>query len=100
MPFLVDFSDYNREVLEELTVPNVLLNVPAAPHSSDCTVSESSPPVTRFFAGDWASLLATILKPEARQYDLILTAETIYNEDNQAKLVDIFRPVLWDPVRY
>jgi hypothetical protein len=81
-------------VLEELTMPNVLLNIPM----TAMTNGESpSPPETRFFAGDWASLLATILGPENRKYDLILTSETIYNLDNQAKLIDIFKDCLTPP---
>ena len=91
----VDFSDYNREVLEELTMPNVLLNVPQT--STTTTNSDNpspSPPETRFFAGDWASLYADILGPEVKKYDLILTSETIYNVDNQAKLMDIFKNCL------
>jgi hypothetical protein len=56
----VDFSDYNREVLEELTMPNVLLNVPTK------TTSDESSPETRFFAGDWGALDAGILAPLCR----------------------------------
>jgi hypothetical protein len=58
----VDFSDYNREVLEELTMPNVLLNVP-----EKTTSDESTPPETRFFAGDWGALDTGILAPLCRK---------------------------------
>ncbi len=98
--FLVDFSDYNREVLEELTMPNVLLNVPTTTETDDGT--SPTPPETRFFAGDWAALDTDILAPccmdnEAKKYDLILTSETIYNVDNQAKLIAIFKHCLRRP---
>lgn len=96
----VDFSDYNREVLEELTMPNVLLNVPMETMTTT-DHSLPSPPETRFFAGDWAALDKDILEPACRgddhadrKYDLILTSETIYNVDNQAKLIAIFKHCL------
>jgi len=77
------FNDYNEDVLEEVTIPNTLLNVPAKPGQ------------TRFFSGDWGSLekiLSTELgTSEESKFDVILTSETIYNPDNQAKLVSIFK---------
>jgi hypothetical protein len=65
----VDFSDYNREVLEELTMPNVLLNVPEKTISDESTPPETdeSSPETRFFAGDWRALDAAILAPLCRE---------------------------------
>lgn len=41
----VCFSDYNREVLEEVTIPNVRFNV-----------EERSWPLADYYSGDWASL--------------------------------------------
>lgn len=76
------FSDYNKDVLGEVTIPNVLLNVP------------NDPEETRFFSGDWESLeknfLEKEIKKECDKFDLILTSETIYNEENQHKLISIF----------
>lgn len=51
----------------------------------------------RFFSGDWASLeglLSSELKEEEEKFDLILTSETIYNVDNQPKLISIFKKLL------
>jgi len=76
------FSDYNKDVLGEVTIPNVLLNVPNEPEE------------TRFFSGDWESLEKNILDKEIKnkcdKFDLILTSETIYNVENQQKLISIF----------
>lgn len=79
----VDFQDYNPEVIDYLTIPNVLFNVPNSPGDEEA-------PETRFFSGDWESftiLLSTKLK---RSYDVILTSETIYNLENQSKLINLF----------
>jgi hypothetical protein len=73
-------------------MPNVLLNIPMTTMTN--SGDSPSPPETRFFAGDWASLLTNILGKENRKYDLILTSETIYNIDNQAKLIAIFKQCL------
>merc|ERR1711874_681166 len=48
----------------------------------------------RFFSGDWGSLEKDVLSKEILaeedKFDLILTSETIYNVENQQKLVSIF----------
>ena len=66
-----------------MTIPNMLLNVPTAA------------PETRFFSGDWGSLESNILRKEIKKeedkFDLILTSETIYNIENQSKLISIFK---------
>jgi len=56
----VDLADYNEEVLRELTLPNVMANAPSAIDR------------TRFFSGGWDSLAT------GAQYELILTADTLY----------------------
>ena len=85
--FPVWFNDYNEDVLKEITIPNVLLNVPSTRET-----------VTRFFSGDWRSFEENFLKKEITEerlkFDLILTSETIYNVENQAKLVSIFKHFL------
>ena len=74
-------------MLKQITIPNVLLNVPAT------EVKE-----TRFFSGDWQSLEENFLRKEiteeSAKFDLILTSETIYNQENQSKLVSIFKKFL------
>ncbi|XP_046350025.1 histidine protein methyltransferase 1 homolog [Haliotis rufescens] len=78
----VHFQDYNPEVVENITIPNVALN-----QCSHCKC--------RFFSGDWSSLPSTICtEDEAKRYDMILTAETIYNTRNYSKLHQAFQHLL------
>ena len=85
--FTVWFNDYNADVLKQITIPNVLLNVPSTEETE-----------TRFFSGDWQSLeenfLSKEITEESDKFDLILTSETIYNQENQSKLVSIFKQFL------
>jgi len=84
------FNDYNEDVLHEITIPNVLLN------TSSCVEADRNR--HRFFSGDWKSFETNILKQEIKteemKFDTILTSETIYNQDNQEKLVSIFKNFL------
>jgi len=102
----VMFSDYNEDVLTELTIPNALLNLPSrtqgvfkVPAKPDST-SDAAKPVEekncRFLSGDWSDLEKNFLAKENKKFDLILTSETIYNVDNQSKLVSIFQKFLKD----
>ncbi|KAI8792831.1 histidine protein methyltransferase 1 isoform X1 [Biomphalaria glabrata] len=77
----VDFQDYNIDVLKLLTQPNVVRN---------CTEQHC-----RYFAGDWSGLNKIATEHKLR-YDVILTAETIYNPENYSKLHDIFSTSLTD----
>ena len=71
-----------------MTIPNTILNT----SSSD---DDKIKPETRFFSGDWTSLerefLSREIISEEQKFDLILTSETIYNTENQSKLVSIFK---------
>jgi 2-polyprenyl-3-methyl-5-hydroxy-6-metoxy-1,4-benzoquinol methylase len=81
----VEFQDYNKEVLEHVTITNVILNL-------NDDRSEIAP--TTFYSGDWSSYAK--LTGEADMFDIILTCETIYNVDNYEKLVDVFDKKLRD----
>ena len=74
-----------------MTIPNTILNT----SSSD---DDKIKPETRFFSGDWTSLgqefLSREIISEEQKFDLILTSETIYNTENQSKLVSIFKKFL------
>jgi len=60
-------TDFNRDVLEAVTWPNVLLNLaPAAQQRVRC------------IAGDWSAASAAL---RGRTFDLVLSAETLYNDD-------------------
>ncbi|RLN92216.1 hypothetical protein BBJ28_00003242 [Nothophytophthora sp. Chile5] len=72
----VVFMDYNKEVLELTTCPNVLRNV-----RGDMQLSAK----TSFYAGAWGSVSDYMQQVEQQPkedmlFDLILTAETIYTE--------------------
>ena len=101
----VMFSDYNEDVLTELTIPNALLNLPSrsqglfkVPARPDGSPDLPLPleEKCRFFSGDWSDLEKNFLAKENKKFDLILTSETIYNVDNQSKLVSIFQKFLKD----
>nr|XP_028572550.1 histidine protein methyltransferase 1 homolog [Podarcis muralis] len=91
----VHFQDYNSTVIEELTMPNVLVN--CANQGDDvegntelslkqCPKKDFTQDLfskCKFFSGEWSefsNLLLNGSKPLAK-YDLILTSETIYNPD-------------------
>lgn len=77
----VDFQDFNKEVLINTTMSNVLLNC------------EQKLNVSKFYSGDWKSF--TYFNEDT--YDLILTSETIYNVNNYTKLINLFEKKLKPP---
>ncbi|XP_022220915.2 histidine protein methyltransferase 1 homolog [Drosophila obscura] len=82
----VDFQDYNKDVLEQITIPNVMLNVQSDLSDDDkLAFLEDN---TSFYSGDWSHF--ALLTLDTEKYDLILTSETIYNIENQQKLLDTF----------
>ncbi|XP_063826287.1 histidine protein methyltransferase 1 homolog isoform X2 [Ostrinia nubilalis] len=78
----VTFQDYNREVLEYVTIPNVILNI----EEEDAWEQELKK--CNFFSGDWSSFNKKLGDDD--KFDIILTSETIYNEDNYEKLTNLF----------
>ncbi len=77
----VDLTDFNAEVIDFVTMPNFKVN----------NVLNRG----RFYSGDWSDFLALKQSENSsKQYDLILTSETIYNEENYAKLLAIFECLL------
>lgn len=69
----VDFQDYNEDVLHSITSMNVASNLQANDLRS-----------VRYFCGDWKALVP--LLASGSKYNIILSAETIYSPQNQAKL--------------
>jgi len=59
------FNDYNKDVLNEITIPNILVN---------CNTEENNQK-TRFFSGDWESLrskyLSSEIKAESDKFDVV-----------------------------
>ncbi|KXJ79129.1 hypothetical protein RP20_CCG002337 [Aedes albopictus] len=84
----VVFQDYNRDVLEKVTVKNYSCNCRGA----EAEVDEKFPSdgEVQFFSGDWSSFVDKV----EDQYNVILTSETIYSPDNYAKLINLFRKKL------
>ncbi|XP_059048827.1 histidine protein methyltransferase 1 homolog [Achroia grisella] len=77
----ITFQDYNREVLKYVTIPNVLLNIEEEKREVDIRKC-------KFYCGDWGSFNKKL--GNCTLFDIILTSETIYNEDNYDKLIEIF----------
>ncbi|RXN01594.1 Histidine protein methyltransferase 1-like [Acipenser ruthenus] len=105
----VHFQDYNSTVIEELTMPNVLLNcddddVDDEEGDSDSAASKKKSPELppqagltkcRFFSGEWTSFLSLVLSSDPPpQYDLIFTSETIYNTAYYPSLHEVFLQLL------
>lgn len=105
----VHFQDYNSTVIDEITLPNVVVNsgMEAMPESS---LESSEPdlkkfkksnslhgwlPRCRFFSGEW-SQFTQLLQSENPpiKYDFILTSETIYNPDYYSALHDTLSKLL------
>ncbi|CAG8550291.1 1706_t:CDS:2 [Ambispora leptoticha] len=108
----VDFQDYNEQVIKLVTIPNILLNTSLRPQSTDIdhqgiaqvNVANNENIIremckrSRFFAGDWNGLVDALdIKSEKEKYDLILTSETIYNEDSIEKLYNVIKNILKRP---
>ncbi|KAK3829012.1 MAG: hypothetical protein J3Q66DRAFT_277057, partial [Benniella sp.] len=82
----VDLQDYNDQVLQLVTLPNILLNTCLRPDQQPAR-DESVETHTKLFMGDWSGLVDLMaFKDDADKYDLILTSETIYSEESQPKL--------------
>ena len=86
----VCFQDFNEEVIDYFTIPNLLLNVE---NQNDIIfdaekVSDWMSCKTMFLSGDWKSVLA-LLKEENKKYDLLLSSETIYNTRNYPVFHDL-----------
>ncbi|KAJ3413716.1 Histidine protein methyltransferase 1 [Chytridiales sp. JEL 0842] len=93
----VDFQDYNEEVIRLITMPNVLLNTTCGPHDSeidekgmyDATLNFEGLNSLNccFIAGDWGSQNPT----GENKYDIILTAETIYESRSHSRLYKLLK---------
>lgn len=79
----VHFQDFNAEVLQHLTIPNVKANIQKkSQYLTDVNECGSIEADARFFAGDWGevhSILPLVSSDEIAGYDIILMAETVYS---------------------
>ena len=88
----VHFQDYNREVLTQLTMPNVNVNI------SRLLPAGRSRPRTRFFSGDWGNVSNLLSRMGmGGEYDFILTSESIYNEESSVRLLETIKRTLRPP---
>lgn len=83
------FQDYNLNVLESVTLPNLILNsTETLDHKLDLNAER-----IKFFHGDWKDFSS---KLSPKSIDLILTSETIYRSESYPWLLDIFSHCLSD----
>ncbi|KAJ8024474.1 Histidine protein methyltransferase 1-like [Holothuria leucospilota] len=78
----VCFQDFNKEVLNYLTIPNVRLNI------GDRDISETC----QFISGDWGQIGDDLIA--SNRFDVILTSETIYNTDSVPSLYTLMKRTL------
>ncbi|VDM20726.1 unnamed protein product [Hydatigera taeniaeformis] len=76
----VTFQDFNYCVMRAWTVPNVKLQSAVEKQKAD------------FWTGDWEDL-ADAWRTQGKQFDVILTAETIYRSDLYSKLLTALEAV-------
>eukprot|EP00038_Savillea_parva_P006042 m.161334 g.161334 ORF g.161334 m.161334 type:complete len:401 (-) comp12060_c1_seq1:36-1238(-) len=111
----VDFQDYNREVIEHVTIPNYRINLSstsdtAKPSSQQATpqtltgsdkkeggtLTETESP--QFFAGSWAALEQHFVRTgQTHTYDLVLTAETLYSLESMPELYAVLKSCVATP---
>eukprot|EP00668_Euglena_longa_P014120 GGOE01018094.1.p1 GENE.GGOE01018094.1~~GGOE01018094.1.p1 ORF type:complete len:286 (-),score=79.68 GGOE01018094.1:100-957(-) len=80
----VCFQDYNTEVLQELTIPNVALNLLGLPPELDKVQALRGR--LAFWAGDWDAF-PPVNCLERWQFDLILCSDVLYTAESTAKLL-------------
>lgn len=83
----VHFLDFNQEVLQWFTLPNILNNLVIDTNTED-ELLDFVLKKSDFYSGDW-SVVDEELKDT--KYDLILTSETIYSKDNYTKLLNLMK---------
>ncbi|KAL7612838.1 hypothetical protein Lser_V15G06191 [Lactuca serriola] len=99
----VHFQDFNSEVLQCLTIPNVVANLPVK--------SESLSSEVRFFAGDWSEVHQILPNLQTDDldsncssganssfgYDVILMAETVYSISTLPALYQLIKKCISHP---
>ncbi|KAG8375982.1 hypothetical protein BUALT_Bualt09G0015700 [Buddleja alternifolia] len=99
----VHFQDFNAEVLQYLTIPNVNANIEK---NHQCLATDVNCE-TRFFSGDWGEvdrLLSCVFSNEnevqldqTAGYDVILMAETVYSISALPNLYKLIKKCLRNP---
>ncbi|KAJ3122912.1 hypothetical protein HK098_002358 [Nowakowskiella sp. JEL0407] len=87
---------YNEQVIQLVTIPNVLVNNPMQPVFITSNLAEVDfqnvvvPPNVHFWAGDWENLTGKLPK----KFDFILTSETIYSLESHTSLLSFLKSTL------
>lgn len=100
----VHFQDYNDDVIEYVTIPNVLVNLAQQPKQCQSETAsfgllQTARKCCRFFSGDWGSVVDFINPEQVNEmmYDVILTSETIYAVESHVKLYNFIKRHLKEP---
>ncbi|XP_073493137.1 histidine protein methyltransferase 1 homolog [Phyllobates terribilis] len=104
---VVHFQDYNSTVIEEITIPNVLLNCDSDNLTENIDGVSSKKRVKksdvkagllnkcRFFSGEWSHFTQLMQNQEPpMKYDIIVTSETVYNPAYYSALHETFQNLL------
>ncbi|XP_058447872.1 histidine protein methyltransferase 1 homolog [Malaya genurostris] len=81
----VVFQDYNKVVLDAITMKNYFFNCCEEDETKSLPSTQA-----RFFSGDWASFMDHVQE----KFDVILTSETIYNQQHYSTLINLFKSKL------
>ncbi|XP_001868217.2 histidine protein methyltransferase 1 homolog [Culex quinquefasciatus] len=86
----VVFQDYNKDVIEKVTMKNYSINCCGEESEEGTSSSSTVKPEAQFYCGDWGSFV----EKDETHYDVILTAETIYSTNSYDKLIKLFKSKL------
>eukprot|EP01095_Lingulamoeba_sp_RSL-Kostka_P012834 TRINITY_DN5164_c0_g1_i1.p1 TRINITY_DN5164_c0_g1~~TRINITY_DN5164_c0_g1_i1.p1 ORF type:complete len:341 (-),score=74.37 TRINITY_DN5164_c0_g1_i1:842-1864(-) len=105
-----DFQDYNSEVLTYLTIPTIIKNAEIKSDNNNDNNEENIINDIKekclFYSGDWKKIENKYFQlnedqhendDNNNQYDLILTAETLYKEENHQSLYSLIKSSLKRP---
>lgn len=109
---VIHFQDFNAEVLQCLTIPNVKANVLEKSHRMGMGETNSDAEAeVRFFAGDWGEVHQLLPQGHDKEkeltcssecdaidgYDVVLMAETIYSISSQRSLYGLIKKCIRNP---
>lgn len=89
LKFRIYLQDYNEQVIKFFTVPNIIVN-------DENNTAEQIKINYEFLWGDWQQINEFFISNKIK-LDLIVTAETIYKEENFSKLSNLFHANIHHP---
>lgn len=84
----VYFSDFNREVLDWVTTPNVIMNAVFKP-GTEHALCYNSAVRCRYLDNDW--YFVNVHMGMTIKFDLILSSETLYEKDNYPTFLQLLK---------